>query len=165
MKLYFKDNFFNTGRTTIYNEQQKPLGEVDLRGVLGSALDVYDGKGRPLYNGKFPLFSNKWEVFNENAMRVGRLRSKLSFFSKRYRYDAYGRGIYEINSPAFSRDYVISEESGNVIASFQRINEWFSSQAYCLDNQSDHLSDYELIAVIMGINAIQKRQRTHGVHM
>jgi hypothetical protein len=45
MKLYFKDNFFSSGKTVIWNERQDSLGEVDLRSAFGSSIDVYDAIG------------------------------------------------------------------------------------------------------------------------
>ena len=43
--LYFKDNFFNSGKTDILSENQDVLGEVDLRSSFGSGLDIYDVNG------------------------------------------------------------------------------------------------------------------------
>jgi len=91
---------------------------------------------------------------------VGRLRSRFTFLAKSYTYDAYARGTFDITSPAFSRDYEICDGNGSLVASFQKVNDWFSSEAYCLDNVSEQLTNYELIAVIMGMNAIQKRRRS-----
>ena len=72
----------------------------------------------------------------------------MSFFSKKFEYDAGGRGIYEINSPAFSQEYVIQRENeGETVATFERTSGWLHSGAYCLENYSTQLGDYELVAV------------------
>ncbi|TXK84162.1 hypothetical protein [Paenibacillus sp. N3.4] len=157
MKLYFRDNFFNAGRTDILNESNERIGEVDLRSSFGSALDVLDKKGSPLYSGKFPMLSNKWNVTGPTGEECGLLRYRLSFMSKRYEYEAYGRGVYEITSPAFSREYEIRDERGQLSASFERVNGWFSASAYCLVNHSSDVDSYEWISVILGMHAIQKR--------
>lgn len=160
MKTYFKDNFFSAGKTDIWNEQMVSLGYLDLKSAFGSALEVFDASGEHMYSGKFPILSNKWEVFNSDQNMVGKLRSKFTFLAKNYTYDAYERGEFTITSPAFSRDYNITDGNGDLVASFQRVSNWFSSEAYCLDNMSEQLNNYELVAVIMGMNAIQKRRRS-----
>jgi hypothetical protein len=160
MKTYFKDNFFSAGKTDIWNEQLVSLGFLDLKGAFSSALEVYDSSSMLMYRGRFPLLSGTWQVFNSDQVMVGRLRSKFTFFAKKYTYEAYGRGSFFITSPAFSRDYHISDVNGSVAATFQRVSGWFSSEAYCLDNTSLQLNNYELVAVIMGMNAIQKRRRS-----
>jgi uncharacterized protein YxjI len=160
MKLYFKDNFFSSGKTEILGEQQEALGEIDLRSAFGSAMDIYDSQSALLYSGKFPMLSNKWQIFDATETEVGRVIYRLAFFSKRFEYEKYGRGSFEITSPAFSREYKVSNESGEMIASFDQVNGWFMADAYCLDNHSDVLDSYELIAVIMGMHQIQKRHRS-----
>lgn len=160
MKTYFKDNFFSAGKTDIWNEQLVSLGYLDLKGAFGSELEVYDATSMLTFSGKFPLLSSKWQVFNSDHSMVGKLRSKFTFFSKNYSYEAYGRGEFSITSPAFSRSYEVSDANGVMVASFQKVNGWLTSEAYCLDNTSEQLNNYELIAVIMGMNAIQKRRRS-----
>jgi hypothetical protein len=102
----------------------------------------------------------KWLVFGRSEQELGRLRNRMSFISKRFEYEAYGRGVYEITSPAFSREYEVTAKGGQLAAEFQRVNGFFSSGAFRLTNHMPHLLDtYELAAVIMGINAIHKKQR------
>jgi len=38
MKLYVRDNFFNSGKTEILDERNHAVGVVDLRSAFGSAL-------------------------------------------------------------------------------------------------------------------------------
>ncbi|MFD0693947.1 hypothetical protein ACFQZT_07570 [Paenibacillus sp. GCM10027628] len=159
MQLYFRDNFFNAGQTDILNEKNERVGEVDLRSAFGSALDVFDRTGNQVYGGKFAMLSNKWIVTGPSGDECGILRHRMSFMSKRYEYDAFGRGIYEIESEAFSREYEISDESGSVTASFEKVNGWFSASAYCLTNQTNEIDSYEWIAVILGMHEIQKRSQ------
>jgi uncharacterized protein YxjI len=160
VKLYFKDNFFNSGKTVIWNEQQETLGEVDLKSTFGSSIDVYDAHGSLKYSGHFPIFSNKWNVFGSDGSEVGKLRHRIAFFSKRFEYEAYGHAVFEITSPAFSREYQICTEDGIVVANFEKVSGWFQSDAYSLENHSDVLDDYELVVVIMGMHEMQKRENS-----
>ncbi|TLS54077.1 hypothetical protein FE782_01650 [Paenibacillus antri] len=159
MNLYFRDNFFSAGMTEILNEREQRVGHVDLKSAFGSSIEVYGQDGRLLYQGSFPIFSNKWQVTDANGGQVGVLKSRLTFFSKKYTYDTAGRGSYEIVSPAFSREYDITDGSG-MVARFEQVNGWFSSGAFLLNNRCVDLDSYELVAVILGMHAIQKRQRS-----
>jgi uncharacterized protein YxjI len=158
--MYFKDNLFNSGKTEILSENQEVLGEIDLRSAFGSGLDIYDASGSMMFSGKFPLFSSKWTIINVREEEVGQVRSRIAFFAKKFEYEAFGRGVFEIKSEIFSREYDVFDESGTLIASFQQVNGWFSADAYCLNNHSDILDSYELVAVIMGMHEIQKRHRS-----
>ncbi|GLX71247.1 hypothetical protein [Paenibacillus glycanilyticus] len=162
MQLYFRENFWNAGTTEILDEQENQIGHLDMRSAFSSAIDIYDSKGQLLYNGRFPFFSGKWEVSGADEEQVGVLRSRLSFFSKKYSYETIGRGDYEIISPAFSREYDIIDESENVVAQFKQVNGWLSSGAFVLDNQCEFLDPYELVAVIIGMHAIQKAASSAG---
>lgn len=162
MKLYVRDNFFNSGKTEILDERNHAVGVVDLRSAFGSALDVYGLQGRLLYGGKFPMLSNKWIVSDAGGDECGMLRYRLSFLSKRYEYESYGRGVYEITAEAFSRDYEIRNSQGALAATFRKVDGWFEAAAYCLENLTDEVSSYEWIAVIFGMNEIQKRHRSSG---
>ncbi|MDT3427662.1 uncharacterized protein YxjI [Paenibacillus forsythiae] len=159
MNFYFRDNFFNAGFTEILNEQEEIVGHIDLKSAFGWAIDVYGPDGQLLYKGNFPILSGKWEVTDADGGEVGVLRSRFAFFSKRFTYETDGRGSYEITSPVFSKEYEISDEAG-FVADFKQVNAWFCSGAYLLDNQSDALDTYELVAVIMGMHTIQKRQNS-----
>ena len=163
MDLYFRDNFFNAGVTEILNEHEDHVGHLDLKSAFGSSISVYGPKAQLIYNGRFPfLFSNKWEVTGEDGELVGVLRRRITFFIKKFTYETHKGDIYDIISPAFSREYEISNESGALIAYFQQISGWFSPGAFHLVNQSETLDSYELVAVILGMHAIQKRQRSAG---
>ncbi len=162
MILYFRDNFFNAGRTEIVNEYKEQVGLVDLRGAFGSAMDVFGGDGGPLFGGKFRLLSNKWAVTDANGQECGVLRYRMSFLSKRYEYDRYGVGLFEITSPAFSRDYEIRDGKGGLVVSFQKVSGWFESSAFCLTVHNGWVDGYEWVAVIMGMHEIQKRHRHSG---
>lgn len=158
LNLYFRDNFFNAGVTEILDEQEVNVGHLDLKSSFGSAIDVYGQNSQLLCKGSFPIFSGKWEVTDADGGQLGVLRSRFAFFTKKFTYETEGRGSYEIISPAFSKEYEISDESGALVARFEQVNGWFSSGAFLLNNQSEHLDTYELVAVIMGMHAIQKRQ-------
>lgn len=158
-ELYFKDNFFSAGTTDIMNEDGQLRGTLDLKSAFSSSLDVLDLSGIPICFGKFHW--GKWEITDRSGHLLGVLRARLSFFSKRYEYEAQNRGTYEITSQAFSRDYQIRESrSGEVIANFEQVSGWMKARAYRLTNYSEQLDIYELIAVVMGVNAIRKRQES-----
>ncbi|KGE20296.1 hypothetical protein [Paenibacillus wynnii] len=159
MNLYFRDKFFSTGITEILNDKEETIGHVDLKRAFSASIDVYGQNGDLLYKGKFPFFSGKWEVADADGDLLGVLRSRLSFFTKKFTYETQGRGEYEITSPAFSKEYAIADESGMLVAQFEQINNWFSSGAFHLNNKSELLDTYELVAVIMGMHAIQKSQQ------
>lgn len=55
----------------------------------------------------------------------------------------------------------MSDES-RIVAYFKQVNGWFASDAYVLNNQSDYLDTYELVAVIMGMNEIQKNAEANS---
>lgn len=159
--LYFKDNFFSAGRTDIYNEEKEIVGELDLRSAFSSGIDVLNSKGELMISGKFPMLGIKWRIYDSQENELGSLGSKFSLFSKKFEYDANGRGVFTITSEAFSHEYEILE--GDVaVARFEKISGFFASPAYQLKNDTDMLSNEELIAVVMGVNAIHKRQRNNA---
>jgi hypothetical protein len=159
MRLVFRDNFFNSGRTEILDEEGKPAGELDLKSAFGSATDVYDARGGLVCSGKFAFFSNRWVISAPTGDELGVLRHRMSFASKRYEYDARRRGIFEITSPAFSREYEIRNEAGEPVANFDKVDGWFETGAFALDNRCIKLSNHELVAVIMGMHEIMKRHQ------
>lgn len=162
MKLWFRDNFFSAGVTEILNEQEEHAGRLDLKSAFGSSVDIYGQDGALLYKGSFPFFSMKWEVKQAGDRRVGVLKGRFAWFSKRYSYDAGERGQFEITSPAFSKEYDLLDETGTVVARFEKVSGWFSSGAFLLNNECERLDDYELVAVVMGMYAMQKRNNAAG---
>ncbi|WP_427052673.1 hypothetical protein [Paenibacillus sp. TC-CSREp1] len=157
MQLYFRDNFFNAGYTEIMNADQERAGYLDLKSIFGSSLDVSDETGL-VCSGKFRMLTNRWDVTAADGAHRGVLRARFSFFSKKYEYDAGTRGIYDVSAPAFSQEYDVTDRAGRIVASFRRTSGWFSSGAFVLDNQSEYLDTYELVAVVMGVHAINKRR-------
>lgn len=160
MKLYFRDNFFNSGETEIEDAGHRSAGKLDLKSAFGSSLDVYREDGAPAASGKFRTLSNKWEVTGAGGEALGVLRSRMTFLAKKYTYETYGRGVFDITSPAFSKEYEVHDVTERRVARFERVSGWFQSGAFCLENLSDKLDSYELIAVIMGVHAIQKRHQS-----
>ncbi|RTE11654.1 hypothetical protein [Paenibacillus whitsoniae] len=160
MQLYFRDNMFNAGVTEILDEQQAVVGHLDLKSAFGSSIHVYGSRDELLCSGKFRFFSSKWVITDGNDDELGVLRSRFTFFSKKYTYEKDGRGSFDIESPAFSKEYEVMDESGALVARFEKVSRWFSSGAYLLDTHSDRLDAYELLAVIMGIHEIQKHTNT-----
>ncbi|MDR6727058.1 uncharacterized protein YxjI [Paenibacillus amylolyticus] len=159
MELYFKDNFFNAGYTEIMNQDQEQVGHLDLKSAFGSSIDVFAPSGL-ICSGKFRMLTNRWDVTSADGSHWGVLRARLSFFSKKYEYDAGSRGVYEVSAPAFSQEYEITGMGGRTVASFRRTSGWFSSGAFVLHNESEQLGTYELIAVVMGVHAINKRRNS-----
>lgn len=140
------------------NSLGEAVGTLDLKSSFGSSLDVYNETGMIAYSGKFRFFSSKWEIADPGGELIGVLRVRISFFTKRFEYDAGSRGLFEITSPAFSKEYHIMDDGGQPIASFVRTSKWMQSGAFQLQNSSAVLDSYELVAVVMGVHAIQKRQ-------
>ncbi|WP_409252973.1 hypothetical protein V1502_03315 [Bacillus sp. SCS-153A] len=156
-ELYFSDNFFSSGRTDIFNSEKERVGELDLKSAFSASVDVLDNEGQILASGKFPFFGNRWIVSGKNGEELGELRQKWSFFAKKFQYHSVGKGTYTIESEAFSKEYTILDQQGAVSCSFEKVSGFFSSPAYKLENKSANLSNQELVAVVMGVNAIQKR--------
>ncbi|WP_113927750.1 hypothetical protein [Bacillus sp. P14.5] len=155
--LYFSDNFFSSGRTDIFNSEKERVGELDLKSAFSASVDILNNDGQVMASGKFPFLGNRWIVSGKEGMEMGELKQKWSFFTKRFQYNSFGKGTFSIESEAFSKDYTILNDKGGVICSFERVSGFFSSPAYKLENFSAALSNQELIAVVMGVNAIQKR--------
>ncbi|RXZ79344.1 hypothetical protein EBB07_23080 [Paenibacillaceae bacterium] len=160
MELYFHDNFFSAGETQIMNASGASVGTINLQNMLTATMSVYDANGKLRCSGKFPFFSMRWEVTDGQGSVWGELRRRFTLFEKRYEYNTYSRGLFYIEAPAFSRSYDIFDHSGRKVAAFYNTNNWLQSGAFCLTNHdASLLDDYELIAVIMGVHSIQKRQR------
>lgn len=158
--LYFKDNFFSAGQTEIFNSSKEIVGMLDLKSAFSSSIDVLDKNGSLFVSGKFTFFSNKWRVYEANEREIGVLKAKFSFFSKKFEYEAYGRGVFHIKSEAFSREYDVLDEQSNLIARFEKVSGFFAAPAFQLSNFNEIVTNEELIAVVMGVNAIQKRQQS-----
>ncbi|MGP7817938.1 hypothetical protein [Niallia sp. 01092] len=155
--LYFTDNFFSAGKTTIFNELKKEVGVLDLKSAFTSGVSVLDTDGNAVISGKFPLMGSRWRIYDNQGTEIGNLRNKFSLLSKKYEYNAYGRGIFLIKSEAFSKQYqLVKEGTEEVVAEFNRITGFFSSPAYQLIKFDDVLFMEELIVVVMGVNAIEK---------
>lgn len=158
MELYFRDRLFSTGITEIMDEVGASMGQLDLESMMTSSVSIYGPDSLLRCTGSFRFFSSKWEVRDAAGSELGVLRYRLSFFSKRYEYDAGYRGVYEIESEPFSKHYVVRDESGSEIAAFEKISGWLEAGAFRLRNHSGRLDSYELVAVIMGVNGIQRQQ-------
>jgi hypothetical protein len=157
--LYFRDNFFSAGTTEIFNSSKKKVGELDLKSAFSASIDVIDITGNVTVSGKFPFLSNKWVITDANDYEIGVLKSKLSFLSKKYEYTTDSRGVYYIESEPFSYQYDIFDEQSNLAAKFEKVSGFFSTPAFQLSNFNEKVSNEEFVAVVMGINAIQKRKR------
>ncbi|SDE02009.1 hypothetical protein SAMN02799630_04415 [Paenibacillus sp. UNCCL117] len=156
--VYFKDNFWSSGETEIWDEQERKVGSLDLHSMFQSGVTVRNMRGLTSYSGKFRHFSNKWLVFSGGEQEIGVLRMRFSFMTKRYEYESARHGLFRIESPAFSREYTVSDEGGAIAAQFRRVSGAFSAGAFELTNHSS-LPTEEIIVVVMGVHAIQKRQQ------
>lgn len=157
--VYFSDQFFSAGRTDIFNQSEERIGSLDLKSSFTSSLNIENEEGTVVIEGAFPFLSNRWAIKYPGGDELGNVKASFSFFSKKFRYET-GRETYEIESPAFSNEYVIYDENEKKVAVFQKVNGFLEAAAYELSNQSESLSTEELIAVVMGVNAIQKRNRS-----
>ncbi|WP_036816826.1 hypothetical protein [Pontibacillus yanchengensis] len=160
--IYFTDSLFSAGMTEIYNENKDHIGNLDLKSAFTSSVDILNTKEEITLSGGFRFFSRTWVISQPTEEEVGEVKQRFSFFAKKFEYEAFGRGVYTIESEAFSRQYEIHDEQEQVIAQFNRTDSFFESPAFCLTNHSSVLAEDELIAVIMGVNMIQKRNSSGG---
>lgn len=158
--LYFTENFFSSGMTDIYNEAKEKVGKLDLKSMFSSGVDVLDLQGNIVASGKFPFLSSKWKISNQLSQEIGCLRGRFSLFSKKYEYDAYGNNIYEIKSGGFSKLYEVFKDETTLVCKFEKISGFFSSPAFRLESFSSELSPEELILIVMGVHAIQRRNNS-----
>ncbi|MGE8079966.1 hypothetical protein [Peribacillus loiseleuriae] len=68
--------------------------------------------------------------------------------------------MYEIKSEAFSRQYEIYDSQSKLLAKFEKVSGFFSSAAYRLSSYETSMPAWEWIAVVMGVNAIIKRNNS-----
>ncbi|RHW38950.1 hypothetical protein D1B31_13325 [Neobacillus notoginsengisoli] len=164
--LIVSDNFFSTGSTDIFNEAEEKVGVIDLKSMFTAELDVLNLDGKVIVNGRFPFLSRRWIVTDSEGREMGELRARFAFFSKRYEYSTSDGRIFEIESEAFSSLYLVYDENRNEAGRFEKISGFFSSAAFQLTSFDNGLDIYEFIAVVMGVNAIQKAERNtrHGAH-
>jgi uncharacterized protein YxjI len=160
--VYFQDNFFSAGRTEIFNGSKEKVGELDLKSMFTSGVEVLDLNDRVIISGKFPFMRMKWGIYDGNGEEIGTLKQKISFFSKKFEYNASGRGSFQIKSEAFSKQYDIFKDDTTIAAKFEKICGFFSSPAFQLTNYSEQLSTEELIAVVMGVNAIHRNNSSNS---
>lgn len=155
--IYFSDNLFSTGITEIFNENQERIGALDLKSAFSSGVHILDVKGNIVVKGSFPFLSNGWVVKDKNEQEIGKLKQRLSFFSKKFIYQSYHNGDYEIKSEAFSKEYDILDQHADLVATFRKVSGFFQSPAFQLNSHASRLSTEELIAVVMGVSMIIKR--------
>ncbi|MFB5661967.1 hypothetical protein [Alteribacillus sp. HJP-4] len=161
-QLFFTDNFFSAGLTEIFNGHKEYVGKLDLKGAFSASIQVLDKEENVLVKGEFPFFSNKWSVLDSDGGKIGEVKAKFALFQKKYEYIAVDRGVYAIESEAFSRDFRMIDQQKQEAASFTKTSSFFESPAYRLNNYSDDLENEELVAVVMGVNMIMKRQNSNN---
>ncbi|TFB13783.1 hypothetical protein E3U55_15375 [Filobacillus milosensis] len=157
--IYFNDNFFSAGQTDIFNEEQEKIGYLDLKSAFSSGVEIGDVDGTRKLKGYFPFISGKWNIDDAEESNIGILRSRFSFFTKVYEYTSKDGEVYKIESEAFSKEYTIMNQNGDLVCDFKKVNNFFESAAFQLTDYTDKISTYEWVAVVMGVNAIQKRRR------
>ncbi|WP_121640974.1 hypothetical protein [Virgibacillus sp. Bac330] len=158
-KIYIEDNFFSSGKTSIKNSRNERIGDLDLKTAFSTSITVYDIHNRELAAGKFKhFFSSNWLVSSSGEIQ-GTLKANWFSFAKKYTYTTHNRGHqYTITSPVLSKSFTIMDERYQDVATFTRVNSFFSSPAYELTNLTDQLSTEEFIVVVMGINAMEKNR-------
>ncbi|MDZ5710802.1 hypothetical protein [Jeotgalibacillus haloalkalitolerans] len=156
-RIYFSDQFFSAGRTDIFNGEKEKIGTLDHKSAFSSGINIEDILGETVIEAGFGFFSNKWTI-KRGEEELGFVKNALSFFTKKYRYFKNGQE-YEVESPAMSKEYTIFDSSRVAVASFRKVSGFFQTAAYELTNHSELFEADELIAVIMGVNAIEKRNR------
>ncbi|SEG64115.1 hypothetical protein [Paenibacillus sp. UNC499MF] len=131
MELYFKENFFSSGKSPILEASGLPAGTLDMKHMLSSSLSVLDTGGRKVCSGSFRLLSlgRKWEITDNQGNMLGVLRPRFTLLAKKYEYDAGRRGLFDIESPLLSKHYTIRDASGALAAEFRQVNGWLQSGA------------------------------------
>ncbi|MDC3416656.1 hypothetical protein [Aquibacillus salsiterrae] len=155
--IYFTDNFFSAGITEIYDSGQEKVGSLDLKSAFSSSVDILDLEGNIMMKGHFPFLSRGWVVKNASDQEIGKLKQRFSFFTKKFVYQSYLHGDFEIQSEPFSKEYTILDSQQSVIAEFKKISGFFQSSAFELTNHSSVLTNEELIAIVMGVSMVIKR--------
>lgn len=158
--VFFSDNFFSAGRTDILNDQKEKIGEIDLKSAFSSSIDVLDLNGVIVVNGKFPVFGNRWKIYNQSNREIGEVKVKFTFLAQKYEYQVYGGKAFTIQAEPFSRKYEIFNDHQELIAKFAKVSGFFSAAAFQLSSFTEEISVEELVAVVMGVNAIQKRRNS-----
>jgi len=158
--VYFTDQFFSSGRTDIFNESQQKIGSINLRSSFTSSVSVENELGESIVEGSFLPLSNRWVVKHSYGDELGKVKMAFTLFSKSYHYTNHSSNRFKIEAPAFSKEYMIMDENKKVVAMFQKVSGVFQAAAYELRNDSEILSTEELIAVVMGVNAIERRRRS-----
>lgn len=156
--IYFSDNLFSSGITSIYSDNKEEIGKLDLKSAFTSSLIILDLDGNQICEGKFKTFSNKW-VISENEKVIGELKQRFTFLKKSFSYTSNESGLVSIESEAFSKEYHLYH-SGEEIANFRKVNGFFQSSSFQLINHSELFTNAELIAVVMGVHMINKRNNT-----
>lgn len=156
--VYFSDRFLSTGLTDIRDERNEKMGELDLQSMFSAGIHVLNKEGSMVYSGKFRFFSNAWLVMNHNGDEIGVLKAKWAFFKRQYSYKG-PQGELRIEAPAFSKEYTVTTLDGDAVAEFAKTDGMFSPGAFALTNRSSVPME-ELILVVMGVHAIQKRQNS-----
>lgn len=133
--IYFRDNFFSSGITEIYNGKKERIGSLDLKSAFSSSVDVVNKDGVIVVKGHFPFFSRKWVISDEENREIGYLRQRFSFLAKKYEYVSENKGVFTIESEAFSREYRIVDDKEVTVAEFKRVSGFFESPVYRLVNQ------------------------------
>ncbi|EGL16510.1 MULTISPECIES: hypothetical protein [unclassified Paenibacillus] len=164
MELYFKENFFSTGKSPILEASGIQAGTLDMKHMLSSSLSVLDSSGRKVCSDSSRLLSlgRKWDITDGRGNILGVLRPRFTLLAKKYEYDAGRRGIFDIESPLLSKHYTIRDSSDALAAEFRQVNGWLQSGAFRLRNESPMLDSFELIAVIMGVHELQRRNHMTG---
>ncbi|MFB1081691.1 hypothetical protein [Jeotgalibacillus sp. JSM ZJ347] len=157
-RVYFSDQFFSSGKTDIYNGEKEKIGTLDHKSAFSSGINIEDILGETVIEAGFGFFSNKWTI-KRGEVELGFVKNALSFFTKKYRYFKDGQE-YEIESPVMSKEYTIFNSAREEVAAFRKVSGFFQTAAFELTNHTDLFEADELIAVIMGVNAIEKRNNS-----
>lgn len=155
--IYFSDNFFSAGVTEIFNGNEEKIGSLDLKSAFSSSINVLNKEGELVVKAHFPFFSRRWIIEDYEDNEIGELKQRFAFFTKKFEYQSRQHGIYEIEGEAFSREYKIIDENKGVIAEFKKVSGLFEAPVYQLNQFANKLHNEELIAVIMGVYMIHKR--------
>ncbi len=81
--VYFSDNFFSAGITSIKDSDNKEIGSLDLKSAFSSRVALRDEQGIEMMIGYFRTFSSKWRVEDYEGNQLGILKGSWFSFSKK----------------------------------------------------------------------------------
>jgi hypothetical protein len=110
--------------------------------------------------------SGQTDILTQDESKIGSLNLKSMFSSSVDILDETDQVLCSAKFKFFSNKWFIlnAKEAEEVAAKFEKVSGFFSSAAFRLTNHSEQLYLAELVALVMGVNALQKRQNSRAAN-